>query len=470
MGHRRDRAALLVRRNRLPIDDADRVELDATDRRDDAFREWHLDDAFVRRRQARHPSEHRREDHVAIAQARRRIAGHPEDRFPVDAPEDRGLAGLHRDPVEQEFAHRPQDVDDDVLLADGGSAREDDEIVRERFLQCGAEGLEAVRHAAEGDGIASVLTDDARHRVRVDIIHLAGANRSARRHNLVPGRENRNARSGIHVSAGHPDPTERDGLEFPRGKRVARDDSIAIHRGPVGEGHVDRRADILRGDPTEGIEDRDRFFPLNWADEIHRDVHRLLEGDERLQRPHPMSIVRPVLVIMDAGGQWPITPTACPSSGTMSFSKARRQASGDPGKQNTSRPWYTPAIAPDIIAGLPIFGYDRERKSSPNPGSVFWKRGWRAAMVTSRGASPVPPFVMIASQVQEACSTASTICFASSFTITWKRPVCPDRRRRARTSFPDSSVSGVRLSEIVMTPHFTDAGACSLCFCGTAMG
>src|SRR5947209_16301379 len=82
-----------------------------------------------------------------------------------------------------------------------------------------------------------------------------------------------------------------------------------------------------------------------------------------------MRNVRPVLVIMDAGGQWPITPTACPSSGTMSFSKARRQASGDPGKQNTSRPWYTPAIAPDIIAELPISGYDRERKSSPNPGS-----------------------------------------------------------------------------------------------------
>src|SRR5213080_2635320 len=173
----------------------------------------------------------------------------------------------------------------------------------------------------------------------------------------------------------------------------------------------------------EGVEDRDGFFPLDGVHEIHRDPHRLLEGDERLQGPHAVSGVGAVFVVMETGGQRPITPTACPSSGTMSFSKARRQASGDPGKQNTSRPWYTPAIAPDIIAELPISGYDRERKSSPNPGSAFWKRGWRAAMVTSRGASPVPPFVIIASQVQEACSTASTICFASSFTIAWKRTV-----------------------------------------------
>src|SRR5213594_4184180 len=220
----------------------------------------------------------------------------------------------------------------------------------------------------------------------------------------------------------------------------------------------------------EGVEDRDGFFPLDGVHEIHRDPHRLLEGDERLQRPHAVSGVGAVFVVMETGGQRPITPTACPSSGTMSFSSARRQASGDPGKQNTSRPWYTPAIAPDIIAALPISLNDRERKSSPNPGSVFSNTGRSAAIVTSRGARPVPPFVMIASHVHEACSSASTICFTSSFTITWKRTACPDRRRRSRISLPDSSLSGIRLSEIVMTPHFTDAGACSLCFCGTAIG
>src|SRR2546425_2751272 len=34
-------------------------------------------------------------------------------------------------------------------------------------------------------------------------------------------------------------------------------------------------------------------------------------------------------------------------------------------------------------------------------------------------------------------------------------------------SLPDSSESAVRLSETVTMPHFTDAGAFSLCFAGT---
>ncbi len=34
---------------------------------------------------------------------------------------------------------------------------------------------------------------------------------------------------------------------------------------------------------------------------------------------------------------------------------------------------------------------------------------------------------------------------------------------------PESSVSGVRLSELVMTPHFTEAGAWSLWFVWTGM-
>ena len=102
----------------------------------------------------------------------------------------------------------------------------------------------------------------------------------------------------------------------------------------------------------------------------------------------------------------------------MSFSTASRQASGDPGRQNTRRPWYTPATAPESIAALPIASYDKERKSSPNPGSVFSNAGRRVGIVTSRFARPVPPFVTIASHVHEACSTASRIGFASSLTTT----------------------------------------------------
>src|SRR3989475_13071835 len=94
--------------------------------------------------QASHPSEHGSEDHVAVAQAGGRIARHPEDRLPAHLAEGCRLAGLDGDPVEQEIAHRPQDVDDDVLLSDGGPAREDDEIITDRLLQCGAEGLDAI--------------------------------------------------------------------------------------------------------------------------------------------------------------------------------------------------------------------------------------------------------------------------------------------------------------------------------------
>src|SRR5437016_13426855 len=160
----------------------------------------------------------------------------------------------------------------------------------------------------------------------------------------------------------------------------------------------------------EGVEDRDGFFPLDGVHEIHRDPHRLLEGDERRQRPHAVSGVGAVFVVMETGGQRPITPTACPSSGTMSFSSARRQASGDPGKQNTSRPWYTPAIAPDIIAALPISLNDRERKSSPNPGRVFSNTGSSAEIVTSRSPTPMPLFLTMAPHVHEACPRGLTTC------------------------------------------------------------
>jgi hypothetical protein len=47
--------------------------------------------------------------------------------------------------------------------------------------------------------------------------------------------------------------------------------------------------------------------------------------------------------------------------------------------------------------------------------------------------------------------------------------VWPAFWRRLRINVPDSSVSGLRLSEIVITPHVTDEGACSLCFRGTAI-
>src|SRR5437879_11620266 len=67
---------------------------------------------------------------------------------------------------------------------------------------------------------------------------------------------------------------------------------------------------------------------------------------------------------------------------------------------------------------LPIFSYDRKRNSSPNPGSVRSNVGSSVGIVTSRFPIPVPPFVTIASQVHDACSTSSAIDFDWSFTTT----------------------------------------------------
>src|SRR5437773_11864352 len=94
---------------------------------------------------------------------------------------------------------------------------------------------------------------------------------------------------------------------------------------------------------------------------------------------------------------------------------ASRDASGDPGTQKTSRPWYTPATAPESIAALPIDAYERDRKSSPNPGKIRSNVGNRVGMVTSRFASPDPPLVTMASQVQQAFSTASTTAVGAPF-------------------------------------------------------
>jgi len=114
---------------------------------------------------------------------------------------------------------------------------------------------------------------------------------------------------------------------------------IRFHRRP-------RR--IAAGD-GEGID------PLNRADQVHRQAHRLPEGDVWPQRPHPAMGAYAILVIMALALQRSITPIAWPSSGRISFSIASRHPSGDPGRQNTSRPWYTPDIAPESIAALPIF-------------------------------------------------------------------------------------------------------------------
>src|SRR2546426_1443157 len=131
--------------------------------------------------------------------------------------------------MEQEIAHRPQDVDDDVLLADRGTTRDRDEIVGDRFLHRGSEGLEAIRPAPQEEGPPAVLSDDARHRVRVDVVYLARADRLAGRHDLVAGREDRYARLRVHGGPGHAG--GREGTDF----RGREDLPFADDEGSAGE-------------------------------------------------------------------------------------------------------------------------------------------------------------------------------------------------------------------------------------------
>src|SRR5207247_11039610 len=252
--------------------------------------------------------------------------------------------------------------------------------------------------------------------------------------------------------------------------RIVREDRAPIHGRAICPPAIQGSADAFRRGAGQGLGQRHGLRPPEGPHEIDRDALGLVKGDEPFQRPHPMPHVSVRPGTLDGSpAHRCITPIACPSSGRISFSMASRDAFGDPETQKTSRPWYTPATAPESIAALPIDAYERDRKSSPNPGKIRSNVGNRVGMVTSRFDSPVPPFVTMASQVQDACLTASRMAFGSSFSTAVRSTACPAFLNRSRISLPDSSVCAVRLREIVLTAHFTEAGAPSLCFFGTAI-
>src|SRR3989441_2254047 len=87
-----------------------------------------------------------------------------------------------------------------------------DESLGYRFFYRGWGGFEATRHATQEEGSPAVLSDDARHRVRVDVVYLARADRFAWRHDLVAGRENRYTRLRVRGGPGHAD--GREGTDF----------------------------------------------------------------------------------------------------------------------------------------------------------------------------------------------------------------------------------------------------------------
>src|SRR5437763_1937292 len=443
--HRCDRAALLERRDRGPVRDSNGMEFEPSPNPLDWVSEGDLDRPRRCRREMRHPSEHRPQEHVAVRQAGGWISGHDEDRLPVDVAQGGRLAGFDRNPVEQDFAEGPDDVDDEVPFPRGRSARDDDEVVDESPTERRPNGGRSIGHPSEEDRLAAIFARHGRHRVRVDVVDLSRLDPLTWRDELVARGQDRNR-------------WPRECLELRPSDR--REDTDLRGRHLLSRAHDDGSAADVRSAPHEILTDAHGS----------ENLHGLAKGVEPFHRPHPMPhvSVRPGTLDGSRAHRF-ITPIACRSSGRIGCSMASWQAAGDPGTQKTSRPWYTPATAPESIAALPIDAYERDRKSSPNPGKIRSNVGNRVGMVTSRFDSPVPPFVTMASQVQDACSTASRMAFGSSFTTAVKSTEWPDFWNRSRFSLPDSSVCAVRVSETVITVHFAEAGATSLCFFGTAI-
>ena len=93
-------------------------------------------------------AERRHEQHVAVREARRGIAGHAEDRLAGDDAEQRRLAGLHGDAVEDDLAASGDGVEDEVALADRTAAREDDQVLVRARVERLVERLERVGRAS----------------------------------------------------------------------------------------------------------------------------------------------------------------------------------------------------------------------------------------------------------------------------------------------------------------------------------
>src|SRR5213595_1477106 len=190
--HRCDRAALLERRDRGPVRDSNGMEFEPSPNPLDWVSEGDLDRPWRCRREMRHPSEHRPQEHVAVRQAGGWISGHDEDRLPVDVAQGGRLAGFDRNPVEQDFAEGPDDVDDEVPFPRGRPAREDDEVVVESPTERRPNGGRSIGHPSEEDWLAAILARHGRHRVRVDVIDLSRLDPLTWRDELVARGQDRN--------------------------------------------------------------------------------------------------------------------------------------------------------------------------------------------------------------------------------------------------------------------------------------
>jgi rhomboid protease GluP len=96
----------------------------------------------------RETTKSRGEEDVGVGQARRRIARHAENQLSLDAAEGCRLSRLHRDAVKEDLALRGDDVEDEIALADGASAREHEHVVFEAIAHRPREVLHGVRRGA----------------------------------------------------------------------------------------------------------------------------------------------------------------------------------------------------------------------------------------------------------------------------------------------------------------------------------
>src|SRR5439155_640448 len=134
---------------------------------------------FVRRREETGPSEQRDTYRRALLDS-------------VDVAQGGRLAGFDRNPVEQDFAEGPDDVDDEVPFPRGRPAREDDEVVVESPTERRPNGGRSIGHPSEEDWLAAILARHGRHRVRVDVIDLSRLDPLTWRDELVARGQDRN--------------------------------------------------------------------------------------------------------------------------------------------------------------------------------------------------------------------------------------------------------------------------------------
>ena len=150
--------------------------------------------------------------------------------------------------MKQELALLPDDVERQIALADRAAAGEDEDVEVEAAVHGAPQLVEVVGGGRERGRDPPVLADDGAEGEPVDVVDLAGAQRLAGRGDLAAGRQEGDARPGVHLDLGEAEGGNR--AEPARGQEVARLQQLRA-AGDVGAA----AADVLPG--VDGREDGD---------------------------------------------------------------------------------------------------------------------------------------------------------------------------------------------------------------------